>query len=102
MYESMKVEGEKVRLRLSHVHGGLVLKGEKGTSGFAVAGADRKFVWADVAVDGETLLVWSKDVPQPAAVRYAWANFPYFGLSNKEGLPAPTFRTDDWPMENPR
>ena len=97
MYESMKVEGGKIRLRFSHVGRGLVVDGAKGKNGFAVAGKDRKFVWAEVAVDGDTLVAWSKEVPEPAAVRYAWANFPYFGLSNKDGLPAPTFRTDDWP-----
>jgi sialate O-acetylesterase len=109
MYESMRVEGDgnaggsgsasarKVRLRFSQVGGGLVVEGAKGTNGFAIAGKDRKFVWAEVAVDRDSLLAWSQDVPEPAAVRYAWANFPYFGLANREGLPAPTFRTDDWP-----
>lgn len=96
MYESMQVEGSKIRVRFTHVGGGLVLEGGKGKNGFAIAGKDRKFVWADVTVDGDSLLVWSQGVPEPAAVRYAWANFPYFGLSNREGLPAPTFRTDDW------
>ena len=96
MYESMKVEGGAIRLRFTHVGGGLVVEGAKGKNGFAIAGADRKFAWADVRIDGETLLVSSEDVPAPVAVRYAWANFPYFGLSNKEGLPAPTFRTDEW------
>jgi len=99
LYESMKVEGGKIRLRFSHVGGGLAVQGPKGKNGFAIAGKDRKFVWAEVAVDGDSLLVWSDEVPQLAAVRYAWANFPYFGLSNRAGLPAPTFRTDDWPRE---
>jgi sialate O-acetylesterase len=73
------------------VRGGGALKG------FSIAGADRKFHWADARIDGETILVSSPDVTQPAAVRYAWADSPECNLFNKEGLPASPFRTDDWP-----
>jgi sialate O-acetylesterase len=96
MYESMQIEENKIRLRFRHVGGGPIVDGARGKNGFAIAGADRNFVWADVAVDGDTLLVWRDEIASPVAVRYAWANFPYFGLHNREGLPAPTFRTDDW------
>ena len=95
-YDSMKVEGNKVRLSFECVGGGLVAKGEKLT-GFAVAGEDKKFVWADAGLDGATVVVSSKDVAAPVAVRYAWADNPDCNLCNKEGLPASPFRTDDWP-----
>jgi sialate O-acetylesterase len=98
MYESMKVEGERVRLQFKHVGGGLVAKGGDKLTGFAMAGEDRQFVWADAKIDGDSVLVWSKDVPKPAAVRYAWADNPECNLYNKADLPACPFRTDDWPV----
>jgi sialate O-acetylesterase len=62
-----------------------------------IAGEDKKFVWADAVIDGDSVVVSSASVPKPAAVRYAWAgNFPWANLFNKDGLPAQTFRTDDW------
>jgi sialate O-acetylesterase len=98
MYESMKVEGERVRLQFNHVGGGLVAKGGGQLTGFAMAGEDKKFAWADAKIDGDSVLVWSKDVPKPAAVRYAWADNPECNLYNKADLPASPFRTDDWPV----
>ena len=65
--------------------------------GFAIAGADRKFHWADARIDGDTVIVSSRDVTNPVAVRYAWADSPKCNLFNKDGLPASPFRTDDWP-----
>jgi sialate O-acetylesterase len=97
MYESMKVEGDKVRLKFKHVGGGLVAKGDKLT-GFAIAGEDKKFVWADAKIDGDTVVVSAKDVAKPVAVRYAWADNPECNLYNKADLPAVPLRTDDWPV----
>jgi len=65
--------------------------------GFAVAGADRRFVWASAVIDGSSVVVWSQQVPQPVAVRYAWANNPDCNLTDSSGLPAEPFRTDSWP-----
>ena len=65
--------------------------------GFAVAGEDKKFVWADEAtIDGDCVVVSSKAVAKPVAVRYAWENNPVCSLYSKEGLPACPFRSDDW------
>ena len=97
IYKSMKIEGNKVRLSFDHLGGGLAVKGDK-LVGFAVAGEDRKFVWADAVVEGDTVVVSGKSVPDPKAVRYAWANNPVCNLYNKAGLPASPFRTDDWPI----
>ncbi|MBV9868500.1 MAG: hypothetical protein JO316_24355 [Abitibacteriaceae bacterium] len=63
--------------------------------GFAIAGADKKFVWADAKIDGDTVVVQSDQVPQPTTVRYAWANNPAANLYNGAGLPASPFRTDN-------
>ena len=65
--------------------------------GFAIAGEDRRFVWADARIDGDTVIVSSPMVSKPAAVRYGWADNPIANLYNKAGLPASPFRTDDWP-----
>ncbi len=96
IYESMKVEDGKARLSFKHAGGGLVSKGDK-LAGFAVAGEDKKFVWADAKIDGNTVIVSSAEVVKPAAVRYAWADYPECNLYNKENLPASPFRTDSWP-----
>ncbi|MDT7893779.1 MAG: hypothetical protein LASZOEIN_002094 [Candidatus Fervidibacter sp.] len=96
IYRSMRIEGNKIRIFFDHVGSGLVAKGEKLT-GFAIAGEDRKFVWANAKIEGNTVVVWSEQVPKPVAVRYGWADNPDCNLYNKEGLPASPFRTDDWP-----
>ncbi|HUW32958.1 MAG TPA: sialate O-acetylesterase [Planctomycetota bacterium] len=96
IYDSMKIEGGKIRINFKHVGGGLVAKGGE-LKGFSIAGEDRKFLWANAKIDGETVVVWSAKVPRPAAVRYGWAMNPVISLYNKEGLPASPFRTDDWP-----
>ena len=65
--------------------------------GFAICGEDRKWVWADAKIEGDSVLVWSVNVANPVAVRYAWADNPTCNLYNGAGLPAGPFRTDDFP-----
>jgi len=119
VYQSMKIEGDKIRLTFTHTDGGLTakplpatydVKTEKGVTaplvrnspnselaGFAICGADHKWVWADAKIDGDSVVVWSDQVPKPVAVRYAWASNPTCNLYNGAGLPASPFRTDDEP-----
>jgi len=97
IYKSMKVEGNKIRLWFDNVGSGLVAKGDGVLKGFAIAGEDRKFVWAEAKIEGNTVVVWSEKVPKPVAVRYGWSCNPVCNLYNAEGLPASPFRTDDWP-----
>ncbi|MGH9496263.1 MAG: sialate O-acetylesterase, partial [Candidatus Sulfotelmatobacter sp.] len=97
LYESLKVGDGKARIHFTHVGSGLEARGEKELRGFAIAGADRKFHWAQAHVDGDSVVVESPNVPSPVAVRYAWGDSPRCNLFNKEGLPASPFRTDDWP-----
>jgi sialate O-acetylesterase len=96
LYDSFAVEGRSIRVRFRHADG---LAASDGTPprGFAIAGADRRWHWAEARVDGATILVSSPDVATPVAVRYAWADNPEATLRNGEGLPASPFRTDDWP-----
>jgi sialate O-acetylesterase len=95
LYESMQVEGDRIRIRFKVGSGIASLGGE--LKGFAVAGADRVFYWANAVVEDDTVVVSSSEVPAPVAVRYAWAANPDCNLYNKEGIPASPFRTDDWP-----
>ena len=93
LYKGMKNEGATIRLEFDHVGSGLVAKGDQ-LSGFAIAGADGKFVHAVARIDGATVVVNAAGIEQPTAVRYDWANNPTPALFNKEGLPASPFRTD--------
>jgi len=99
--ESMSIEGNKVRLKFKHVDGGFILKDGTEPVGFAIAGEDRKFVWAKAEIEGAEVLVWNDDIKEPVAVRYAWADNPACNLYNKFYLPASPFRTDDWPPVPP-
>jgi sialate O-acetylesterase len=96
VYKSMTVEGNRAVLTFDHVGAGLEAR-EGALKGFAIAGADRKFVWADAKIEGDKVVVSSPMVEKPVAVRYGWANCPVVNLWNKDGLPATPFRTDDFP-----
>jgi sialate O-acetylesterase len=93
----MRIDGGTVRVRFTHVGAGLEARNGTELNGFAIAGADRKFHWAEARIDGDTVVVSGRDVPNPVAVRYAWADSPVCNLFNKDGLPASPFQTDDWP-----
>ena len=97
IYKSMRVMGNKIILDFKHIGGGLVAGGDEPLKGFAIAGMDREFVWADAKINGDSIVVSSDKVTAPIAVRYAWADNPVCNLSNKEVLPASPFRTDNWP-----
>lgn len=97
-FSSMQIEAarSRIRLRFTHLGGGLVIKtGDKRLTGFAIAGADKRFVWANTSIDGDTVLVSSSEVAQPKYVRYGLASNPTVNLYNQAGLPAVTFRTDE-------
>jgi sialate O-acetylesterase len=97
LYKSMEKNGDKIILRFDHCGGGLLAQGGEPLKGFAIAGEDHKFVWADAKIEGDTVVVASGMVANPLAVRYAWADNPICNLYNKAGLPASPFRTDTWP-----
>jgi sialate O-acetylesterase len=90
-----KIRGSEVVISFTHTDGGLKARGGE-VKGFAIAGADKKFVWANAKIEGNKVIVSHPDVKQPAAVRYAWAANPVWSLENGAGLPATPFRTDDW------
>jgi sialate O-acetylesterase len=95
LYESIAIEGNKIRVRFK-MAGGLKTKDGSPIQGFAVAGADKVFRWAEAVIDGNDVMVGSELVNAPVAVRYAWANNPACNLCNSDNLPASPFRTDNW------
>ncbi len=113
--KSATVEGNHIRVTFDNVGGGLAIglppehfyvsnkqarpaQPAAQLDGFAVAGADKKYVWAKATIDGDAVVVTSDAVPNPVTVRYAWADNPAANLYNKEGLPAAPFRTDTTPF----
>ena len=83
-----------MRIFFDHAGGGLISRGE--LTGFAIAGADRRFVPARAIIDGETVAVSAPQIANPLAVRYGWAADPACALYNRARLPASPFRTDAW------
>jgi len=120
VYQSSRAEGNAIRVAFTNVGGGLearklpaeyVASSLKNKNlpqalprpgselqGFAICGKDRAWVWADARIDGATVVVSAPEVPEPVAVRYAWADNPTANLYNQAGLPAGPFRTDDFPL----
>ncbi|MCA9271135.1 MAG: sialate O-acetylesterase, partial [Planctomycetales bacterium] len=96
IYASHKVEGDKIRVQFKHVGAGLTARHADQLQGFAVAGEDGKFYWAQATIDGDSVVVGSGDVPKPVAVQYAWdKSAPWANLFNKDGLPALAFRAGE-------
>ena len=96
IYESMEVEGDTIRIHFDHVGSGLRVQGDSLTH-FTIAGEGGPFHEATAAVDGRTVVVHSRTVEEPVAVRYAWSNDAEPNLFNAAGLPASPFRTDQRP-----
>lgn len=95
IYQSQQIDGNKIILAFTNVGSGLIANDGEELSEFAIAGADKKFVWAKAKIEGDKVIVWNDAVANPMYVRYAWADNPVSpNLYNKEGLPASPFRTD--------
>jgi sialate O-acetylesterase len=95
VYQSSTIDGNKVIISFTNTGSGLITNDGEELSQFAIAGADKKFVWARAKIEGDKVVVWNEDIADPMYVRYAWADNPDNpNLYNKEGLPASPFRTD--------
>jgi sialate O-acetylesterase len=96
VYDKHEVNGANVRVTFKHANG-LAWKHGGKLQGFAIAGEDKVFHWADATIDGKSVVLSSEKVANPVAVRYAFASRrPWANLFNAAGLPALTFRTDSW------
>ncbi|HEX3999113.1 MAG TPA: sialate O-acetylesterase [Pirellulales bacterium] len=108
LYKGMSVEDGKIRLHFDSLGSGLMVGKKVGRNPtvddkdgklkrFSIAGADKRWHWANAEIDGNTVVVSSSEVTKPAAVRYAYTMNPEgCNLYNREGLPASPFRTDEW------
>lgn len=95
LFRNFSIEEGRIRISFDSSGNGLVARGGALRS-FAIAGEDKKFVWARAEIEGDTIVVASDQVKQPVAVRYGWFHNPGCNLYNEEGLPASPFRTDSW------
>jgi sialate O-acetylesterase len=96
IYQSQQIDGNKIILSFTNAGSELITNDGEELSEFAIAGADKKFVWAKAKIEGDKVIVWNEAVPNPMYVRYAWADDPVNpNFYNKEGLPASPFRTDN-------
>lgn len=95
IYSGYTIEQNKIRISFKNTDKGLKAEGGK-VVGFAIAGQDHKFYWADAVIEGNEVVVSAPSVEFPVAVRYGWSINPEVNLYNGAGLPASPFRTDDW------
>lgn len=96
-FQSMKIQGDKIRIAFSNIGSGLDVRDKYGyVKGFAIAGADKKFMWAKGYLDGNDIVLYNETIKKPEAIRYNWSNNPEGNIYNKEGLPAVPFRTDNY------
>ena len=101
LFESATTENNAIRVTFKYAENGLKTSDGKEPGAFAIAGADKKFVWAQAKIDGKTVLVSSPKVKAPQYVRYAYAGFRGdCNLQNAEGLPAYPFRSDSVDYSN--
>ncbi len=94
-YQSFTIDGNKIIITFKNTGSGLTTSDGEAPAEFAIAGADKHFVWAKATIDGDNIILSGDGITEPKYVRYAWADDPVNpNLVNKEGLPAAPFRTD--------
>jgi sialate O-acetylesterase len=91
------LRGNEIWVRFESTGGGLKTTDGGPPRGFAIAGADHVFHWADATIRGDWVILSCKEVPVPIVVRYAWADNPDVNLTGSTGLPATPYRSDDLP-----
>lgn len=97
LFDSLEIKNNTLLLHFNHIGSGLITNDNKNPQGFAIAGADSVFYWADnTSIVDDKVVISSSKVNYPGYVRYAWADNPKCNLFNKEGLPAAPFRTDEF------
>ncbi len=100
LYSDFEVNKNKVTIHFKHAEAGLMLKpGDKRATEFYIAGEDRQFVPADVKIEADKVVVSSRQVKSPVAVRFGFSNAGIGNIFNKAGLPVAPFRTDDWQVD---
>ena len=94
-YNSYNINADTIEISFTNIGSGLKTMDGAMPAEFAIAGADKKFIWAKTKIGGDKILAWNKEIAEPKFVRYSWSDNPVNpNLYNKEGLPASPFRTD--------
>jgi sialate O-acetylesterase len=95
LYHSTSIDGNKITITFANAGSGLITNDGEEPGEFAIAGGDKKFVWAKARIEGDKVVVWNDEITTPMYVRYAWADDPVNpNLYNKEGLPASPLQTE--------
>ncbi|MBN8851638.1 MAG: sialate O-acetylesterase [Sphingobacteriales bacterium 50-39] len=95
-YRRSTIEDGRVTIQFDNTGSGLITNDGEDPQEFAIAGADKKFVWANARIEGDKVVIWNDAIKEPKFVRYAWADEPVNpNLYNKEGLPAAPFRVGE-------
>jgi sialate O-acetylesterase len=95
VYKNIEIEKNKIRIYFENADKGLMSKGGAPTE-FYVASDEKSFVPASAKIEGNTIVVWNKNINKPVAVRFGFTNSAIPNLFSKEGLPVNIFRTDNW------
>lgn len=94
LYKSMEINGNRIELEFENIGSGLEIR--DGENQFEIAGADENFIIANTKIEKNKVIVWAETIMNPKAIRYAMHNNSIATLFNKDGLPASSFRTDNW------
>ena len=96
-FDRMEKDGKNLNLYFLNIGKGLLLKNGNEVNNIAIAGSDKKFLWANSRIEGNKIILWNDKIKEPIAARYAWCDNPFdANLYNSEELPAVPFRTDNW------
>lgn len=95
VFKNMHLQKDRAVVVLDNAVNGLMIKGPV-VNGLQIAGEDGVFYTAEVRLEGNSIVAWSKMVKHPVAVRYAFSNTAVGNIFSQEGLPVAPFRTDDW------
>ncbi|WP_309384379.1 sialate O-acetylesterase [Cerasicoccus frondis] len=94
--DTISIDGKAIIVSLKDMDEPLSTPVDEPIKGFAIAGENQKFHWAEAAIQGNQIKVWSDEVSSPVAVRYAYGEFPLNNLKTESGIPVAPFKSDNW------
>lgn len=97
-YKSMQVSGDKIIITLTDADEGLMVKGNE-IKGFYISAASENWLPAEAKIENNKIILWNKNIPNPAQVRFGFGNTLIGNVFSKQGLPLCPFRTDNWAVD---
>jgi sialate O-acetylesterase len=98
LFKKAEIAKDKLVLSFDNAPNGLMAK-DKIIAGFYISGEKEAWLPAEAKIEKDKIIVWNKNLKQPAQVRYGFGNTIIGNVFSREGLPLTPFRTDDWPVE---